>query len=42
VILALESGGVHVVVRTMNDVGHDLPDNFPSQVADALRALQEV
>jgi len=41
VITGLESGGVHVVARTMKDVGHDLPDDFPAQVADALRALQE-
>jgi predicted esterase len=39
VISALESGGVHVVARTMKDVGHDLPVDFPAQVADALRAL---
>jgi predicted esterase len=39
VITALESGGVHVVARTMKDVGHDLPEDFPVQVADILRAL---
>jgi predicted esterase len=40
VITALESGGVHVIARTMKDVGHDLPEDFPAHVADALRALQ--
>jgi predicted esterase len=39
VIRALESGGVHVMVRTLKDVGHDLPEDFPRQAADILRAL---
>jgi predicted esterase len=41
-ISTLESGGVQLIARTMKDVGHDFPDDFSSQVADALRALQEV
>ncbi len=39
VIRALESGGVHVAAATMKDVGHDLPEDFPHQAADILRAL---
>lgn len=40
VIAALESGGVHVATRTMRNVGHDLPEDFPAHAADALRDLQ--
>jgi predicted esterase len=41
VVSALESGGVHVVSRTMKDVGHDFPDDFPVQAASALREIME-
>jgi hypothetical protein len=41
VISAMESAGIHVFNRTMGDVGHDLPDDFPNHAAEALRALLE-
>ena len=39
VISALESGGLHVLTRTMKDVGYGFPEDFPRQAADTLRAL---
>ena len=39
VIRALESGGVHVLARTMKDVGHDLPEDFSAQAAGILQEL---
>ena len=41
VFAALESGGVRAVARTMKDVGHDFPDDFAAQAAEALRGLME-
>ena len=39
VIRALESGGLHVLTGTMKEVSHSLPEDFPRQAADLLRAL---
>jgi hypothetical protein len=39
VISQLESGGVKVIVKTMQGVGHELPDDFCGYAGEALRAL---
>jgi predicted esterase len=39
VIRALESGGVHVAVSVMKDVGHDLSEDFAALAAGVLHAL---
>jgi len=41
VVSALESGGVRVIARTMREIGHDLPDDFTAQAAEALKDLMD-
>jgi predicted esterase len=41
VVSALESGGVRVIARTMREIGHDLPDDFIAQAAEALKDLMD-